>query len=114
MSRSIRIVRRGLQGRVRGNFNWPGVITAKSVVHMSAGEVRFGTTQVVQTDPKQDFHYHLGEARVWISNISPHKNEFASEIGGVEFFVNVESSSPVDVAITITVEDSLPIEIQGY
>ncbi|MFQ6571463.1 hypothetical protein ACLOF6_27605 [Bacillus sp. AF53] len=51
---------------------------------------------------------------MWISNISPHKNEFATDSGGVSFFINVDFGSPIDVAVTITVEDSLPIEIQGY
>lgn len=107
-------MRRHIHGHVRQNFNWPGVITARSVVHISAGEIKFGTTQYIQTEPKQNFYYTLGEARVWISNISPHKNEFATDSGGVSFFINVDFGSPIDVAVTITVEDSLPIEIQGY
>jgi hypothetical protein len=85
MARSIRFVRRGLRGRVRQNFNWPGVITARSVVHITAGEVRPGTTQVNPVPPVQDFHYHLGAADVWVTNVSPHKNEFAGDVGGVEF-----------------------------
>ena len=111
MSRSIRFVRRGVQGRVRQNFNWPGVITARSVVHISAGEVKFGTTQQQQIPPLQDFHYVLGAANVWISNIGPHKNEFSGEVGGVEFHLNVDFNAPIDVAVTITVEDALPVEI---
>ena len=113
MARSIRFVRRGVQGRVRQNFNWPA-ITARSVVHISAAEVSPGTTQLRQVPPTQDFHYHLGEANIWISNVSPHQNEFSGQPGGVEFHVNVEWAAPIDVAITITVEDEPPEEIQGY
>lgn len=114
MARSIRFVRRGVQGRVRQNFNWPGVITARSVVHISAAEVAFGTTQAQPTPPTQNFHYHLGAANVWISNIGPHKNAFTDDPGGVEFHINVDWPSPLDVAVTITVEDELPVEIQGF
>ncbi len=113
MARSIRFVRRGIQGRVRQNFNWPA-ITARSVVHISAGEVSPGTTQLRPEPPPQDFHYHLGEANIWISNVSPHKNEFSGQAGGVEFHINVDWAAPIDVAITITVEDEVPEEIQGY
>ncbi|WGF89420.1 hypothetical protein [Marinivivus vitaminiproducens] len=114
MARSIRFVRRSVQGRARQNFNWPGVISARSVVHITAAECGFGTTQINQVPPTQDFHYHLGAANVWISNIGPHKNEFSGEAGGVEFHINVDWPSPIDVAITITVEDELPEEIQGF
>lgn len=114
MARSIRFVRRGIQGRVRQNFNWPGVITARSVVHVSAAEVKFGTTQAQQVPPIQNFHYHLGAANVWVSNIGPHRNEFGDDPGGVEFHINVDWPAPLDVAVTITVEDELPVEIQGF
>ena len=114
MARSIRFVRRGVQGVSRQNFNWPGVISARSVVHVTAGEVGPGTTQAHPTPPIQDFFYRLGAASVWVSNISPHKNEFSGEAGGVEFLVHVDWNSPLDIAITITVEDDLPVEIQGF
>jgi hypothetical protein len=114
MARSIRFVRRGVQGVARQNFNWPGVIEARSVVHVSAAEVGFGTTYARTVNPPQDFFYHLGAASVWVSNIGPHKNEFAGQVGGVEFLIHVDWDSPLDVAVSITVEDSLPEEIQGY
>jgi hypothetical protein len=113
MSQSIRWVIRGIRGRVRANFNWP-IISARSVVHISAGEVRFGTTQANQHPPLQDFHYVLGDADVSVSNISPHRNEFSGQPGGVSFILHVNWDSPLDVAVTITVEDNLPVEIQGY
>jgi hypothetical protein len=85
MSQSVRFVRRGVQGASRSNFNLPGIITsAQAVVHMSAGEISPGPrTQVGNV--AQDFIYHLGDASVWISNVSPHFNShFGGEVGGVE------------------------------
>jgi hypothetical protein len=114
MARSIRFVRRGVQGAVRQNFNWPGVITARSVVHITAAEVGPGTTQAHPTPPFQDFFYHLGAASIWVSNVGPHKNEFTGDPGGVEFLLHVDFGSPLDVGITITVEDDIPVEIQGF
>jgi hypothetical protein len=114
MSRSIRFVQRGVQGRVRKNFNWTAIKSAKSVVHISVGEVKFGTVQINQQDPRQDFHYHLGEASVWVSSICPHLNEFAGEAGGVEFHIHSDFPGPIDVGVTITVADELPEEIQGF
>jgi hypothetical protein len=50
-----------------------------------------------------------------VSNVSPHKNDFnPQDPGGVEFLLHVDSDSPIDVAVTITVEDNIPIDIQGY
>lgn len=114
MARSIRFIRRGVQGRVRQNFNWPGVITARSVVHVTAAEIGVGTTQMRPDPPVQNFHYHLGEASVWVSNIGPHRNEFRGDPGGVEFHIHVDWHAPLDIAITITLEDEPPVEIQGF
>jgi hypothetical protein len=115
MSRSVRWVVRGVHGRVPANFNWPGVITARSVVHVTAGEVGFGTTQARPTPPFQNFFYILGDADIWVTNISPHLNEFRSDDpGGVRFILHVNWGAPLDGAVTITVEDELPLEIQGY
>ncbi|HJZ59956.1 MAG TPA: hypothetical protein VKE74_33750 [Gemmataceae bacterium] len=114
MARSIRYLRRGVQGQSRQNFNWPGVISARSVVHVTAAEVQFGTTQAQPNPPVQDFHYVLGAAPVWVSNVSPHWNEFTGDPGGVEYILHVDWGTPLDVAVTITVEDELPLEIQGY
>jgi len=58
--------------------------------------------------------YNLGDANVWVSNVSPHFNDhFNGEPGGVEFIVNVDFPSPIDVAVTITVEDQTPVEVQN-
>ena len=114
MAKSIRYIRRGVRGRVPQNFNWPGVITARSVVQVSAGEIKVGSTQRRPTEPFQDFYYHIGAADVWVSNISPHKNEFRDDPGGVTYVLHVDFGAPIDVAVTITVEDAIPVEIQGY
>jgi hypothetical protein len=86
------------------------------VVHITAAEIRVGTdqTKVDQVPPLQDFHYNLGAANVWVSNIGPHRDEYREETGGVEFYLHVDWDSPIDVAITIIVENDLPLKIQGY
>lgn len=114
MSNSIRFVRRGVQGRVRQNFNLPGIInSAQAVVHITAGEVTQGPRTLVGAIA-QDFIYKVGAANIWVSNISPHFNShFGGEPGGVEFILNVDWDSPLDVGITITVEDQTPFEIQN-
>src|SRR5689334_18684343 len=114
MSTSVRFVRRGVHGVNRSNFNLPNIITsAQAVVHMSAAEIEPGPRTTVGT-VNQDFIYHLGDANVWISNISPHFNShFGGEVGGVEYVLNVDFDRPLDVAITITVEDQTPVEIQN-
>ncbi len=120
MARSIRFVRRGVHGRVRQNFNLPGLITSRqAVVHITAGEIQFGGNPSTVIGPDgheviQSFIYHLGDANVWVSNVSPHFNDhFPGEPGGVEFVVNVDWGSPLDIGITITVEDQTPFEIQN-
>jgi hypothetical protein len=114
MSTSVRFVRRGVRGVSRSNFNLPNIIkSAQAVVHMSAGEITAGPRTTVGT-VNQDFIYHLGDASVWISNISPHFNShFGGEVGGVEYNLHVDFDSPIDVAVTITVEDNTPVEIQN-
>jgi hypothetical protein len=102
MARSIRIFygkELGLRGRCRMNFNWPP-ITALSVVNISAGEAT--DWESAHLVGGQLFNYILGDANVWVSNISPHQ-------GGVEFILNVDWPTPLNIAVTITVEDEAPI-----
>ena len=104
MSRSIRVYygkELGLRGRCRMNFNWPGEISLTSVVHITAGEaMHFGSRSVFSDrgGQGQDFAYVLGDANVWVSNISPHDN-------GVEFILHVDWPDPLNIAVTITTED---------
>lgn len=99
MASSIRVFygkEKGLRGRCRMNFNWPP-INALSVVNITAGEAHdFGSANLLGGQP---FSYNLGDANVWVSNISPHQ-------GGVEFILNVDWPDPLNIAVTITVEDS--------
>jgi hypothetical protein len=101
MAQSIRVFygkELGLRGRCRMNFNW-GPINALSVVHISAGEVNDWESATLLGG--QLFTYNLGDANVWISNISPHQ-------GGVEFILNVGWDDPLNIAVTISVEDRPP------
>jgi hypothetical protein len=95
----------GLKGRCRMNFNWADAeIGETSVVHITAGEaLDIGSASVFGANggPGQDFAYHLGDADVWVSNISPHR-------GGVEFILHVDWPDPLNVAVTITVDDRDP------
>jgi hypothetical protein len=85
----------GLHGRCRMNHNW-GPINALSVVNITAGEANdWGSAQLLGG---QNFTYNLGNANVWVSNISPHQ-------GGVEYILNVDWPQPLNIAVTITVED---------
>jgi hypothetical protein len=86
MSTSIRFVRRGAQGRVRQNVNLPNIIrSAQAVVHITAGEVVPGGESSVVVGPDgtevvQAFVYNLGDADIWVSNISPHfRSHFPGE-----------------------------------
>jgi hypothetical protein len=119
MSQSIRFVKRGVHGRIRENFNTPLIKSSSSVVHITASEIKSPDPNVPPAfkdagDPGQNFIYHLGDANVWVSNVSPHRQDhFDGEPGGVEFILNVDFPSPIDVAVTLTVEDNFPIEIDG-
>ena len=117
MAQSIRFPIRGINGRHRHNFNWPVIRSRQAVVHITAAEIiPGGVSEVIGPNgtTEQDYMYNLGDANVWFSNVSPHFNDhFSGEAGGVEFIVNVDFPSPIDVAVTITVEDQTPVEVQN-
>ena len=116
MSQSVRRVLHGVNGRVRVNHNLPGIVKSpQAVVHITAGEIAAGPpSQVLGGAAEQDFMYVLGDADVWVSNVSPHfAQHFPGEEGGVEFILHVDWPDPLDVAFTITVEDLPPIDIQN-
>jgi hypothetical protein len=85
---------KGLHGRCRMNFNW-SPITAQSVVLISAAEA---TDLIPTIAPPPNFSFNLGDADVSVSNISPHS-------GGVEFILNVNWNSALNVVVDITVLD---------
>jgi hypothetical protein len=97
MSRTIRLLYRGMHGRVRANFNWTidPPITTKSVVVMSAGEAVVGQGLF---GAENESKFNLGDADVYVTNVSPHQ-------GGVEFILHVNWNSPLDVLVDLTVLD---------
>ena len=117
MSQSFRHVIRGVRGRVRANFNTSAIKSSTSVVYITAAEIKPPDPNVPPLfkeagDPGQNFIYHLGDANVWVSNVSPHRQDhFDGEPGGVEYILNVDFPSPIDVAVTITVDDAFPVSV---
>ncbi|MBD0692683.1 hypothetical protein [Streptomyces sp. CBMA123] len=83
-------------------------ITAGQVIDAAPSEIFPGGQSL-----EQDFIYNLGDADVWISNISPHgeNDHFSGEPGGVEFILHVDYPEPLDVAVTICVDDAPPVSI---
>ena len=100
MARSIRLLYRGMKGRVRVNHNWDA-ITQSSPVIITAAEWSpsggiFGATAG---------RPHLGEASVYVTNIGPHNPEGGT--GSVEFHLHVDWPSPLDVMVTISVLENV-------
>src|SRR5262245_53754746 len=95
MARTIRLLYRGMQGRVRVNFNWniDPPISPESVIFMSAAEA---DQTIMQVDGGSTFR--LGDADIYITNVSPHN-------GGVEFILHVDWNSALDVLVDLTVAD---------
>ncbi len=95
MARSIRILYRGVQGRVRRNFNWPPINKNSAVVITAAEYALAGGIFGTAGRPL------LAEANVYVTNIGPHDPEGGA--GGVEFHLHVDWASPLDVIVTISV-----------
>jgi len=83
----------GLRGRCRMNFNWPP-INRHSTVIITAGEATDVAPQAF--DLKTAFVFLLGDADVYVTNVSPHD-------GGVEFILHVNWPNPLNVVVDITV-----------
>ena len=109
MASSIRILYRGVQGRVRRNFNWTP-INLDSPVIITAAELQpqFGG---LGGGPKTVGRPHLGDADVYVTNVGPHGS--GGEAGGVEFHLHVDFPSPLDVVVTITVLDDIEQFVQA-
>ncbi|MGA9600738.1 MAG: hypothetical protein WBS22_10910 [Methylocystis sp.] len=84
------------------NFNWTGVINGRSVVHISACEAtalpppNFNTTQDFIASTRK-----IGDAVIGVRNIHPHD----SGGGGVEFYLEVNWGSPLNVVTDISVDE---------
>lgn len=100
MAHSIRVLYRGVQGRVRRNFNWPP-ITQNSAVVITAAEWSFAGGTFGPTVGRPN----LGAANVYVTNIGPHNPEGGP--GGVEFLLHVDWDSPLDVIVTISVLENI-------
>lgn len=96
MIKSIRLLYRQMQGRVRCNYNWDWQrMCGRSAVMVTAAEWKSGDS----SNPYQG-RPHLGDANVYVTNIGPHDAEGGP--GGVEFYLHVDSDTPLDVLVTIT------------
>ena len=94
-------------GRRVQNFNW-GAIDSDSVVLITASEY------VPQSNPPpaSNLQRFVGDANIWVSNITPHGPPFDNN-HGVTFVINVDFPNPLFVVFDITVFDAKPIEVQG-
>jgi len=97
MVKSIRLLYRKVQGRVRCNYNWDWQrMCERSAVMVTAAEWHAGD----DPDDSSPGRPHLGEANVYVTNIGPHDPEGGP--GGVEFYLHVDAAAPLDVLVTIT------------
>lgn len=104
MARSIRVFYRGVQGRVRRNFNWTP-INHKSAVVITAAEWSPTEGSIFGSDTLERERPHLGDADIWVTNVGVHGPEGGD--GGVEFHLHVDFPSPLNVMVTITVHEDI-------
>jgi hypothetical protein len=108
MARTIRVFwRKRKSGWL--NFNWNGVITPNSVVHISACEASESERNMFGVGGMN----RVRNGRVIdVKNVRPHGPNPGDNItGGVEFYVDIGQpfrfmSTPVDIVTDITVFDS--------
>ena len=98
MSCSVRVFWGPFRGRHTFNFNWPGVINAKSVVHISVSEALFAFGGGNLEDMIRRF---VGEATITLHSVSPHDI-------GVTFDVTIDSGDWHYLTTDISVLESLP------
>ncbi|MDF2903520.1 MAG: hypothetical protein K0S25_1158 [Bacillus sp. (in: firmicutes)] len=102
--RSYRVFYLRRNGRIPLNVNLDGFnITNRSTVLITAGQFPSGGGFF---DPNVRLGVHGPD--VFVTNICPHGPEGGA--GGVEFMLHINSNTPINVAVTITVLD--PFE--GY
>ena len=95
MAQSTRFIRRGVQGRVRQNFNFAPIHQNSAVIITACEFGFFGGIAGAAGRPL------LGEADVFVTNVGPHDAEGGD--GGVEFHIHADFPTPIDVMVTITV-----------
>ena len=97
MARSVRVIYRNMQGRVRCNVNLDA-ITENTPVIVTAAEwaPAGGIFGILVGRP------NTGAANVYVTNIGPHGT--SGEAGGVEFHLHADWGSPLPfVCVSITV-----------
>ena|SRR5918996_4480953 len=110
MAQSLRVLYRGVHGRnIRRNHNWPP-INVDSAVTITAAEFLFAPGGL-GGGPKTLGRPNLGLAPVWVTNVGPHGVP-GVEAGGVEFFLQVDWPTPLDVVVTITVHENIEQFVQ--
>lgn len=99
-ARSDRFIIRNVQGRTRFNRNWDA-IAQESVVIITAAQWRFAGG-IFGSEGRPFLGEPGQEPKVYVTNVGPHGKP-GVEAGGVEFLLHAESSSPIDVMVTVTV-----------
>src|SRR5215204_5306253 len=108
-----RVYWRPFRGRVLANFNWSR-INYRSVVVVTAAEynplvIDFRIPipgQPLPPPAADDRRRFIGDADVWVSNISPHgPDPNRRDPGGVSFVIHVDFPSPLPVATGIILLD---------
>ncbi len=95
---TYRMYLRGRKGRCRENFRAPQ-IRSDSVIHISASEA----TRLQPQAFTPIFSRFVGSANVSVSNVAP-------SAGRVDFVLNVDWGSPLNVSMDITIMDP-PVEV---
>lgn len=107
MAKSHRVFYENVKGRIPKNWNLPGFnITQRSAVLVTAAQWKLD--YMPPRPPQPGFHYFSPDTRlivhgpdIYVTNIVPHPPEGGA--GGVEFILHVNSDTPINVAVTITV-----------
>lgn len=98
MDRHIRVFWGPFRGRMTLNFNWPGVINAKSIVHISVSEALLNR-------PGHSFEDNIArfksDTKITLHSVSPHDI-------GVTFVVTMDSPNYHYLTTDISVAAALP------
>jgi hypothetical protein len=87
-------------GRRRQNLQISGVNTT-SVAIITAAEY---SPEFVPPNHPNERRRHLGDANIWVSNVSVHGDD-GTPNNGVEFIINVDWPDPLFVVVDITILD---------
>jgi hypothetical protein len=87
-------------GRHRQNIQIQGVNTT-SVAIVTAAEY---SVELVPANHPNERRRKLGDANVWVSNVSVHGDDGTST-NGVEFIINVDFPHPLFIVVDVTILD---------